>query len=70
MDMLGLQMRWVSSSECQDEVNWSILGVDHSDDSLVMLDFKTSNGVFNSHALQVVAYAKAYEEMTGETVDK
>lgn len=51
-------------------INAFHIGVDQSDDSLVMLDFKTSNRVTNSHALQVVAYAKAYEEMTGEAVDR
>ena len=35
---------------------------------LVALDWKTSNGIYSEYALQVAAYAKALEEMTGEEV--
>ena len=37
---------------------------------LIVLDWKTSNQIHNEHALQVAAYAKAYEEMTGKKVDE
>jgi hypothetical protein len=35
---------------------------------LVALDWKTSNGLYPEYALQVAAYAKALEEMTGHQV--
>ncbi len=35
---------------------------------MVALDWKTSNGFYSEYALQVAAYAKALEEMTGEPV--
>lgn len=35
---------------------------------LVLLDFKTSKKIYPEHILQVSAYAKAYEEMTGSRV--
>ena len=30
---------------------------------LVIIDFKSGNGVYNSHALQLAAYCKAFEEL-------
>jgi hypothetical protein len=36
---------------------------------LVLGDFKTSNGIWPEYLMQVVAYAKAYEECTGNTID-
>ncbi len=36
--------------------------------ALVVIDWKTSNGLYREHALQVAAYAKALEEMTGQPV--
>jgi len=35
---------------------------------VVVLDWKTSNATYNEYALQIAAYAKAYEEMTGVEV--
>ncbi len=35
---------------------------------LVALDWKTGNGLYPDHLLQVAAYAKALEEMSGESV--
>ena len=35
---------------------------------MVALDWKTSNRLYPEHALQVAAYAKALEEMTGQPV--
>ncbi|XP_049847920.1 uncharacterized protein LOC126304981 [Schistocerca gregaria] len=35
-----------------------------------VLDWKTSNAIRNEYALQVAAYAKAYEEMTGTPIDR
>ena len=35
---------------------------------LVALDWKTGNGLYPEHLLQVAAYAKALEEMSGESV--
>ena len=40
----------------------------YHDNRLVALDWKTSNGIYLEYALQVAAYAKALEEMTGEKV--
>ena len=37
---------------------------------LVALDWKTSNGLYPENALQVAAYAKALEEMSGEQVQE
>ncbi len=42
--------------------------VAYSGNRLVALDWKTSNGIYSEYALQVAAYAKALEEMTGEEV--
>ena len=42
----------------------------HSDGSLAVVDFKTSNGIYDTHILQVAAYAKAYEEMNGTPVSR
>jgi len=36
--------------------------------TLVALDWKTGNGLYPEHLLQVAAYAKALEEMSGEPV--
>ena len=35
-----------------------------------LLDIKTSNNVYESYHLQMAAYAKAYEETSGEKVDR
>jgi hypothetical protein len=37
---------------------------------LTALDWKTSNAIRNEYALQVAAYAKAFEERTGEKISK
>jgi CRISPR/Cas system-associated exonuclease Cas4 (RecB family) len=34
-----------------------------------LVDFKTSSGIHFNHEIQLVAYKRAYEEMTGETID-
>ena len=36
----------------------------------ICLDWKTSNGLYPEYALQLAAYAKALEEMTGRPVDE
>lgn len=36
---------------------------------LVLGDFKTSGGVYPEYLMQIVAYAKAYEETTGNKID-
>ena len=36
---------------------------------LVLGDFKTSGGVYPEYLMQIVAYAKAYEECTGNKID-
>jgi hypothetical protein len=36
---------------------------------LAVVDWKTGGGVYDTHKLQMAAYAKAYEEMTGSAVD-
>eukprot|EP00937_MAST-01D_sp_MAST-1D-sp2_P006706 g6706.t1 len=46
------------------------LGLAEADGSVAVIDFKTSNGIYDSHLLQVAAYAKAYEEMTGRVVSE
>lgn len=38
-------------------------------DKKYILDFKTSNNFFDTHALQLSAYAYAYEERTGEEIE-
>ena len=42
--------------------------VAYRDGQLVALDWKTGNGLYPEHLLQVAAYAKALEEMSGESV--
>ena len=42
----------------------------YRDGKMVALDWKTSNGLYGEYALQVAAYAKALEEMTGEVVSE
>lgn len=37
---------------------------------VVIIDFKTSSGIYYSHHLQLAAYKELYEEMTGEKVDE
>jgi hypothetical protein len=44
--------------------------VAYRDGKMVALDWKTSNGLYGEYALQVAAYAKALEEMTGEVVSE
>ena len=39
-------------------------------DTLVALDWKTSNGLYPEYALQVAAYGKALEEMSGQKVQE
>ena len=39
-----------------------------SEGKTIIMDWKTSNRIQNEYALQVSAYAKAYEEMTGDKV--
>jgi hypothetical protein len=41
-----------------------------ADGRIVLLDWKTSNAIYDEYALQVAAYAKAYEEMYGATVSE
>ena len=40
----------------------------YRDGKLIVLDWKTGNGIYPEYGLQVAAYAKALEEMTGEPV--
>ena len=40
----------------------------YRDGKLIVLDWKTGNGIYPEYGLQVAAYAKALEEMTGEQV--
>lgn len=40
------------------------------EDILVIFDWKTSKSINNEHALQVSAYAKAYEELYGKKVEE
>ena len=42
----------------------------YRDGRMVAIDWKTSNGLYGEYALQVAAYAKALEEMTGEVVSE
>ena len=44
--------------------------VAYRDGKLTVLDWKTSNGIYPEYGLQVAAYAKALEEMTGEPVSE
>mmetsp|Transcript_4590 Transcript_4590/g.5298 ORF Transcript_4590/g.5298 Transcript_4590/m.5298 type:complete len:368 (+) Transcript_4590:84-1187(+) len=46
------------------------IGRDLKTEKLVAIDFKTSNSISSTYALQVAAYAKAYEEIHGERVDR
>ena len=46
----------------------SMDAVAYRGNALVVVDWKTSNGLYREHALQVAAYAKALEEMTGQPV--
>lgn len=39
------------------------------DGKLVLIDFKSSNGLYPEFALQTAAYQIAYEEMTGKKID-
>lgn len=39
-------------------------------DKLTIIDFKTGANIYFSHFLQLAAYKKAYEEMTGKTVEQ
>ncbi len=43
--------------------------VGYINDSLVILDWKTSTNLYLENLLQVSAYANAYEEMTGKTIN-
>lgn len=36
----------------------------------VIIDFKTSSGIYYNHELQLAAYKELYEEMTGEKIDE
>ena len=42
----------------------------YRDGKLTVLDWKTGNGIYPEYGLQVAAYAKALEEMTGEPVSE
>ncbi len=42
----------------------------YRDGKLILLDWKTGNGIYPEYGLQVAAYAKALEEMTGEPVSE
>jgi hypothetical protein len=42
------------------------LGRSHADGRLVVVDFKTSGGVYNGHGLQLAAYVNAVREMYGD----
>ncbi len=39
------------------------------DGKLVLVDFKSSNGLYPEHAFQAAAYQDAYQEMTGKKLD-
>lgn len=39
-------------------------------DALVVMDWKTSNKLYPEYALQIAAYAKAYEELFGQKIDE
>lgn len=41
-----------------------------ADGTLGIVDFKTSNGIYESHIVQIAAYAKAWEWLTGEKVTR
>ena len=44
--------------------------VPYRNGQLVALDWKIGNGLYPEHLLQVAAYAKALEEMSGESVSE
>jgi hypothetical protein len=39
-------------------------------DALVVMDWKTSNKLYPEYALQIAAYARAYEELFGQKIDE
>jgi ATP-dependent exoDNAse (exonuclease V) beta subunit len=39
------------------------------DGKLILVDFKTTSGIYYSHHLQLAAYRQAYEEMYGKKID-
>ena len=41
-----------------------------SDGTLGAVDYKTSSGIYESHMVQIAAYAKAWEWLSGETVSR
>lgn len=48
----------------------SLDAVGRKDGKLIVLDWKTSNSIKSTYALQVAAYAKAYEETSGNRIDE
>jgi hypothetical protein len=46
-----------------------VLAYRKSDGKPAIVDWKTSSGIYTENALQAAAYAKAWEEMTGEQIE-
>ena len=46
-----------------------IVATDNSN-NLILIDIKTSNGIFHNYCLQLHAYKYAYEEQTGKKINK
>ena len=63
-------MRVVSKAHCYSgTLDWIGYHKDYPDE-LIIIDWKTSKGIYEDMDLQLVAYAKAYEEQTGEQIKR
>mmetsp|Transcript_4633 Transcript_4633/g.5730 ORF Transcript_4633/g.5730 Transcript_4633/m.5730 type:complete len:337 (-) Transcript_4633:1723-2733(-) len=68
LDPVGDQFVWSEAFEYAGAMD--AIGRDKTTGELVAVDFKTSNQISKTYALQIAAYAQAYEEMHGEKVSR
>jgi hypothetical protein len=63
IDVTGAEVRYVSENH---KYGGTLDGVGTKGGQKVLIDFKTSNGTYAEHLIQLAAYAQLEEEVTGE----
>lgn len=68
------KFKWLESEKILYSSKYDYAGITDAiardaDGRMVLVDFKSSNGIYDEYGLQLAAYQIAYEEMTGKKID-
>jgi hypothetical protein len=67
IDVVGSEIRYVSE---QYKYGGTLDGIGSKQGRPVLIDFKTSNGTYAEHLIQLAAYHHLHEEVTGQTFER